>query len=213
MPATLREPQLSDLDFTDTVVVRAEDAHEGADDTERLLRHLDTVIDAIALKIELGHDDIRLWRTLAGFYLANDRAADYNDLARKYLAKSGVPLRLDQPAVSFTLPVKVNFDDIPKLDAVRSASASPAGAVIDFGAVRRLSAGGLIALTELLSGLGEAHGRLQLRGVEAFIDGIERAIGSGQGTQEMQELARAYKSFVASSCNHPPIKEQGPASS
>jgi len=197
MPAKLSELELSDLDFTDTVVMRGSETNEAADPTDRLLTQLDTIVDSIALKVEFGSPDERLWRILAGVYLALDRGADYGDLVRKHLAVFGRPLQLDQPAVSFVLPAKVNFDDIPKLDMIRSACASPGGAVIDFSAVRRLSAGGLIALSELLSALIPMSNLPQMRGVDAFIGSIEGAIKAGQGTREMQELISTYRRYAA----------------
>jgi hypothetical protein len=186
----------SNLDFTDTVAVHEVQPREAVDPTERLLKHLDTVVDAMALRIEFGSTDTRLWRLLAGFYLATERSADYNDLARKHLIAFGRPLQIDQPAVSFMLPVKVNYDDIPKLDMVRSACAAPGGAVIDFGAVRRLSSGGLVALSELLNGLHHVTGLVQMRGLEGFIEGIEAAIQSGQGSKEMTDLVASYQRYL-----------------
>jgi hypothetical protein len=200
MPAKLSELELSDLDFTDTVVMRGAETNEAADPAERILRQIDTLIDSIALKVEFGSTDPRLWRILAGVYLANERIADYNDLVRKHLALFGSPLRLDQPPVTFGLPVKVNFDDIPKLDMIRSACASPGGAVIDFSAVRRLSSGGLIALTELLNALAGLAEQPLLRGLDYFIDSVEGAIKGGQGTRDMLELVAAFRRY----CNaHP----------
>ncbi|MCC6535290.1 MAG: hypothetical protein IT531_22305 [Burkholderiales bacterium] len=196
MPATLSE---LDLDFTDTVVMRGAETNEAVDPTERILKHLDLLMDSIALKVEFGSADPRLWRLLAGFYLATERSRDYNDLVRKHLAAFGRGLQLDQPAVSFALPVKVNFDDIPKLDMVRSACASPGGAVIDFTAVRRLSAGGLIALAELLGALGQLDDLPQMRAIEGFIASIEGAVKAGQGTREMQELLASYRRYAAQS--------------
>ena len=196
MPAKLSELELSDLDFTDTVVMRGAETNEAADPTLRLLSHLDAVMDSIALKLEFGATDPRLWRVLAGFYLATERPADYNDLVRKHLSAFGRPLQLDQPAVSFVLPVKVNFDDLPKLDMIRSACASPGGAVLDFSAVRRLSTGGLIALSELFGALISLQQHPQLRGVEPFIASIEAAIKGGQGTKDMQELVAAYHRYA-----------------
>ena len=197
MPATLSELELSNLDFTETVGVREADAPDAVDPTERLLKYLDTVIDAIALRVEFGSNDIRLWRLLAGFYLAAERSSDYNDLARKYLVAFGRPLQIDQPAVTFILPVKVNFDDIPKLEMVASACAAPGGAVIDFCAVRRLSTGGLVALSELLQGLNQITGLVQMRGMGAFVDGIVDAIKTGQGTPEMHQLVANYRNYCA----------------
>ena len=195
MPAKLNDQELSDLDFTDTVVMRGADTNEATDPTARILRQLDVLIDSIALKVELGATDPRLWRILAGFYLAAERIADYNDLVRKHLAQFGAPLRIDQPPVTFTLPVKVNFDDIPKLDMIRSACASPGGAVIDFSAVRRLSSGGLIALAELLTALAAMKELPLLRGLDTFIDSVESVVAAGQGTREMQELLNAYRRY------------------
>lgn len=195
MPARLSEAELSDLDFTDTVVMRNVEPSAGIDATERILRHLDTLIDSIALKVEFGSTDSRLWRILAGVYLAGERIQDYNDLVRKHLVQFGYPLRIDQPPVSFVLPVKVNFDDIPKLDMIRSACASPGGAVLDFSAVRRLSSGGLIALSELLNALMQMKDLPQLRGLQGFIDSIEGAVKSGQGTKEMQDLMATFRRY------------------
>ena len=195
MPAMLSELELSDLDFTDTVVMRGAETNEAADPTARILRQLDHLIDSIALKVEFGSTDPCLWRILAAFYLANERIADYNDLVRKHLAQFGTPLRLDQPPISFVLPVKVNFDDIPKLDMIRSACASPGGAVIDFSAVRRLSSGGLIALSELLNALVPLQELPLLRGLDTIVDSVEAAIKAGQGTREMQELTSAFRRY------------------
>lgn len=200
MPAVLSELELSDLDFTDTVVMRGAHASEATDPTVRILRQFDALVDSIALKVEFGSTDPRLWRILAGVYLADERIVDYNDLIRKHLARFGTPLELDQPPVSFVLPVKVNFDDIPKLDMVRSACAAPGGAVIDFSAVRRLSSGGLIALAELLTALVPMKELPLLRGLDTFVDSVEAAIKAGQGTREMQDLTAAYRRY----CNaHP----------
>lgn len=196
MPAKLIELELSDLDFTDTVVMRGSETNEAADPTDRVLKQLDTIVDSIALKVEFGSTDQRLWRILAGVYLALERVADYGDLVRKHLAVFGHPLQLDQPAVSFTLPAKVNFDDIPKLSMIRSACVSPGGAVIDFSAVRRLSAGGLIALSELLAALIQVSDLPQMRGMDAFIGSIEGAIKAGQGTKEMQDLIATYRRYA-----------------
>ena len=195
MPAKLSELELSDLDFTDTVVMRGDETNEAVDPTERILRQIEILVDSIALKVELGSTDPRLWRILAGVYLANERIADYNDLVRKHLARFGCPLRLDQPPLTFVLPVKVNFDDIPKLDMIRSACASPGGAVIDFSAVRRLSSGGLIALTELLNALAGLNEVPLLRGLESFVESVEGAIGGGQGTRDMHELLGAFRRY------------------
>ncbi len=205
MPATVSELQQSNLDFTETVTVQEPEAREAVDPTERLLKQLDTVIDAIALRVEFGATDTRLWRLLAGFYLATGRSADYNDLARKHLVAFGRPLQIDQPAVTFVLPVKVNYDDVPKIDMVRSACASPGGAVIEFGAVRRLSTGGIVALAQLLSGLNQVTGMVQMRGLDAFIESIEAAIKSGQGTKEMHDLVSTYRSYVAA---HTALREE-----
>ena len=210
MPATLSELEQSNLDFTETVMVHDEGAREVVDPIERLLKHLDTVIDAIALRVEFGATDSRLWRVLAGFYLATERPVDYNDLARKHLVAFGRPLQIDQPAVTFVLPVKVNYDDIPKLEMVKSACASPGGAVMDFGAVRRLSTGGIVALAELLNGLNQITGLVQMRGLDAFIDGIDAAIKSGQGTKEMHDLVAAYRRYVAA---HTTVPEESEAPS
>ena len=197
MPATLSELEQSNLDFTETVMVHEPEVRGVADPTERLLKHLDSVIDAMALRVEFGATDTRLWRLLAGFYLAAERTADYNDLARKHLSAFGRPLQIDQPAVSFVLPVKVNYDDIPSIEMVRSASASPGGAVMEFGAVRRLSTGGIVALCELLRGLNQITSMVQMRGLDGFIESIEAAIKSGQGTKEMNDLVSSYRSYVA----------------
>jgi len=203
MPAKLSE--LDDLDFTDTVVMRDLGHSHSVDAVERVLHHLDVLVDSIALKVEFGSTDPRLWRILAGFYLAAERIADYNDLVRKHLMQFGYPLRIDQPPVSFVLPVKVNFDDIPKLDMIRSACASPGGAVIDFSAVRRLSSGGLIALSELLYALASMQDLPQLRGLEGFIESIEGAIKSGQGTREMQDLMTSFRRYTS---QHPLRQEE-----
>jgi hypothetical protein len=205
MPATLSELEQSNLDFTETVMARAGEVREVVDPTERLLQDLDTVIDALALRVELGATDTRLWRLLAGFYLATERRADYNDLARKHLATFNRPLQIDQPAVAFALPVKVNYDDVPSLDMVRSACASPGGAVMEFGAVRRLSTGGIVALTELLTGLNQVTGMVQMRGLAAFIESIEAAIKAGQGTKEMNDLLASYRGYVAA---HTALREE-----
>jgi hypothetical protein len=197
MPAKLSEFELSDLDFTDTVVMRGEETNEAVDPTERILGQLDLLVDSIALKVELGSADSRLWRILAGVYLAAERIADYNDLVRKHLAQFGSPLRIDQPPLSFDLPVKVNFDDIPKLDMIRSACASPGGAVLDFSAVRRLSAGGLIALCELMSAMAAMKEQPLLRGLESFVESLRSAIAAGQGTREMQELIAVFRRYGA----------------
>ena len=197
MPAKLSEVELSDLDFTDTVVMRGEETNEAVDPTERILGQLDLLVDSIALKVELGSNDARLWRILAGVYLAAERIADYSDLVRKHLAQFGTPLRIDQPPVSFALPVKVNFDDIPKLDMMRSACASPGGAVLDFSAVRRLSSGGLIALCELMSAMAGLKEQPLLRGLESFVESLEGAIAAGQGTREMQELIAVFRRYHA----------------
>jgi len=202
MPAKLSELELSDLDFTDTVVMRGSETNEAADPTLRLLKHLDMVMDSIALKVGFGSNDPRLWRVLAGFYLATERPADYNDLVRKHLAAFGHPLQLDQPAMSFVLPVKVNFDDIPKLNMIRTACSSPGGAVLDFSAVRRLSAGGLIALSELFGALVPLQPHPQLRGIDSFIASIEAAIKAGQGTKDMQDLLSSYRRYAAAHPRH-----------
>lgn len=197
MPAMLSELELSDLDFTDTVVMRGSETNEAVDPTERILKHLDMLVDSLALKVEFGSTDSRLWRILAGFYLAAERTADYGDLVRKHLSVFGHPLRLDQPPVGFVLPVKVNFDDIPKLELIRSACASPGGAIIDFSAVRRLSSGGLIALSELLAALSPLPDVPQLRGIDAFVASIESAMNAGQGTREMQDFMTAFRRYMA----------------
>ena len=204
MPATLSELDLSDLDFTDTVIMRGSETNEAADPTERVLKQLDTVVDSMALKVEFGSTDERLWRILAGVYMAMERITDYNDLVRKHLAKFGRPLQLDQPGVTFGLPAKVNFDDIPKLNLIRSACETSGGATIDFSAVRRLSAGGIIALAELLLALVPVTTLPKMRGIEAFVASLEGVIKAGQGTKEMQDLLAAYRRFVIA---HPKIQE------
>jgi len=208
MPATMiSELELSDLDFTETVMLRSSESSEGTDGTDRVLKHLDTLIDSIALKVECGSTDERLWRILAGVYMAMERITDYNDLVRKHLATFGRPLKLDQPGITFALPVKVNFDDIPKLDIIMSACATPGGAALDFGAVRRVSGGGMLALSELLLALVSVSVLPQMRGIEAFIGSIEAAIKAGQGAKEMQELVAAYRRFTVA---HP--KQSAPSS-
>ncbi len=205
MPATLSELELSDLDFTDTVMMRGSETNEAADPTERVLKQLDYVIDSMALKIEFGSTDERLWRILAGVYMALERITDYSDLVRKHLTIFGRPLQLDQPGVTFALPAKVNFDDIPKLDMVRSACELPGGATIEFSAVRRLSTGGLISLSELLLALIPIGTLPHMRGIEAFIGSIEGAITAGQGSREMQDLLAAYRRFCVA---HPKIQDE-----
>ena len=197
MPATLSELELSDLDFTDTVVVRNSEANEAADPTEHVLRQLDSVVDSMALKVEFGSTDERLWRVLAGIYMALERITDYNDLATKHLSTFGRPLQLDQPGVTFALPAKVNFDDVPKLDMILSACALPGGATLDFSAVRRLSAGGMISLSELLHALVPITALPTMRGIDAFIASIEGAVKSEQGGGEMKDLLTAYQRFRA----------------
>lgn len=196
MPAMISDLELSDLDFTETVMLRGPEAGEGADGIDRVLKQLDTLIDSIALKVECGSTDERLWRILAGVYMAMERITDYNDLVRKHLATFGRPLELDQPGITFALPAKVNVDDIPKLDLIRSACATPGGAAIDFGAVRRVSAGGMLALAELLNALVPISVLPQMRGIEAFMASIEAAIKAGQDAKEMQELVSAYRRFT-----------------
>lgn len=196
MPAKVSEFELSDLDFTDTVQMHGSTTNEASDPTERVLAQLDVLIDSIALKVECGSKDERLWRVLAGMYMAMERVTDYNDLVRKHLSTFGRPLELDQPGVTFSLPTKLHFDDIPSLDMIRNACASPGGATIDFSAVRRLSAGGLIALSELFLSLGQLRELPQIRGIEAFIGSIEGAVRSGQGSEEMQALIAAYRRFL-----------------
>ena len=198
MPAMISELELSDLDFTETVMLRNTDAQEGAgaDGIDRVLTQLESLIDSIALKVECGSTDERLWRILAGVYMAMERITDYNDLVRKHLATFGRPLKLDQPGITFALPVKVNFDDIPKLDIIMSACATPGGATLDFGAVRRVSGGGMLALSELLLALVSVSVLPQMRGIEAFIGSIEAAIKAGQGAKEMHELVSAYRRFI-----------------
>ena len=208
MPAMISELELSDLDFTETVMLRASESHEVPDGTDRVLKQLDTLIDSIALKVECGSTDERLWRILAGVYMAMERITDYNDLVRKHLATFGRPLKLDQPGITFALPVKVNFDDIPKLDIIKSACATPGGAALDFGAVRRVSGGGMLALSELLLALVAVSVLPQMRGIEAFIGSIEAAIKAGQGAKEMQELVAAYRRFTIA---HPKQSASGSA--
>ena len=196
MQAMISELELSDLDFTETVMLHPGEAQEGSDGTDRVLHQLDVLIDSIALKVECGSTDERLWRILAGVYMAMERITDYNDLVRKHLATFGRPLKLDQPGITFALPVKVNFDDIPKLDLIMSACATPGGAALDFGAVRRVSGGGMLALSELLLALVSVSVLPQMRGIEAFIGSIEAAIKAGQDGKEMQELVSAYRRFT-----------------
>ena len=196
MPAMISELELSDLDFTETVMLHPAEAQEGSDGTDRVLDQLDVVIDSIALKVECGSTDERYWRILAGVYMAMERITDYNDLVRKHLATFGRPLKLDQPGITFALPVKVNFDDIPKLDIIMSACATPGGAALDFGAVRRVSGGGMLALSELLLALVSVNVLPQMRGIEAFIGSIDAAIKAGQESREMQELVSAYRRFT-----------------
>jgi hypothetical protein len=205
MPASLSELELSDLDFTDTVVMRGSETNEAADPTDRVLKQLEIIVDSIALKVELGATDTRLWRILAGVYLAMDRVADYGDLMKKHLTTFGSPLKLDQPAVTFALPVKVNFDDIPKLDMLRSAMVAPGGAIIDFTAVRRLSSGGLIALSELLMALLPVRDPPQMRGLEGFVASVEGAVKAGQGSREMQDLVATYRRYIIA---HPRVHEE-----
>lgn len=196
MPAMISELELSDLDFTETVMLRSPDAEEGPERTDRVLKQLDSLIDSIALTVACGSTDERLWRILAGVYMAMERITDYNDLVRKHLDTFGRPLKLDQPGITFALPVKVNFDDIPKLDIIMSACATPGGATLDFGAVRRVSAGGMLALSELLLALVSVSVLPQMRGIEAFIGSIEAALKAGQDAKEMQELVAAYRRFT-----------------
>ena len=140
--------------------------------------------------------------------MAMERITDYNDLVRKHLATFGRPLKLDQPGITFALPVKVNFDDIPKLDLIMSACATPGGATLDFGQVRRISGGGMLALSELLLALVPVSVLPQMRGIEAFIGSIEAAIKAGQESREMQELVSAYRRF---SIAHPKQPASNPA--
>lgn len=197
MPASFSERELSDLDFTETVMMCGSETNGTADPTEHLLTQLDAIVDAIALKVEFGSVDERLWRVLAGVYMAMERITDYNDLVRKHLTTFGQPLKLDQPGVTFALPSKVNVDDIPNLNMIRTASASPGGATIDFSLVRRISSGGLIALAELLLALMPVSMLPQLRGIEVFVGSVEAVIKSGQGTKEMQDFVSAYRRFSA----------------
>ena len=206
MPAMTSELELSDLDFTATVMLPTAESREATDGTDRVLAQLEVVIDSIALKVEVGSTDERLWRILAGVYMAMERITDYNDLVRKHLATFGRSLELDQPGITFALPVKVNRDDIPKLDMIMSACATPGGAALDFGAVRRVSGGGMLALSELLLALVPVSAMPQMRGIEAFIASIEAAIKAGQGGKEMQELVGAYRRFAIA---HP--KQPAPA--
>jgi hypothetical protein len=78
-----------------------------------------------------------------------------------------------------------------------SACALPGGATIYFSIVRRLSAGGMIALSELLLALIPLSVLPQMRGMEAFVASIESAVKSGQGTKEMQDFMVAYRRFLA----------------
>lgn len=199
------DTEASDLDFTATVVLRAPETNEAVDPAERVLRQLESIVDSIALKIELGSTDERLWRILAAVYLGMERTADYGELVRRHLAVLGKPLQLEQPAVVFALPVKVNFDDVPKIEVVRNACASPNGAVVDFTAVRRLSAGGLIALSELLAALATGGVMPHMRGLESFIASIEAAVKAGQGTKDMQDLIATYRRYALA---HP--RDAGP---
>jgi len=208
MPATFSKLELSDLDFTDTVVMRESETNEAADPTDRVLEELECVIDSMALKVEFGSTDERLWRVLAGVYMALERITDYNDLVRKHLSTFGRPLQLDQPGVTFALPAKVNFDDVPKLDVILSACALPGGATLDFSAVRRLSTGGLISLSELLLALVPIGTLPKLRGFEAFIAGIEGTVKAEQGSGEMQDLLAAYQRFRAA---HPKQQNESAA--
>lgn len=197
MPAPVNEGQLSDLDFTSTVALHAPQANEITDPTERLLQQLDTLVDSIALKIELGSTDERLWRILGALYMATERNADLSDLVKRHATVFGRPLELDQPPVLFTLPAKINFDDIPSLDAIRSACGTPGGAVIDFSAVRRISVGGVIALSELLGALAAIEDVPEMRALDAFIASIEAAIQGGRGSHEMRDLVATYGRFAS----------------
>jgi hypothetical protein len=201
MPASIHDGSLSDLDFTSTVALHAPAVNEAADPTERLLQHVESIVDSIALKIELGSTDERLWRILGALYLGSERNADLSDLVKKHSTVFGHPLQFDQPPVLFTLPAKINFDDIPKIEMVRSACATPGGAIMDFSAVRRISVGGLIALTELLGALAGVTDVPEMRALEAFIGSIEHAIKGGQGSREMQDLVAAHGRYAMSRAN------------
>lgn len=201
MPASVNDGLLSDLDFTSTVALHAPDANEAADPTERLLQHVEAIVDSIALKIELGSTDERLWRILGALYLGCERNADLSDLVKKHSVVFGHPLQFDQPPVLFTLPVKINFDDVPKIEMVRSACATPGGAIMDFSAVRRISVGGVIALTELLGALAAVEVVPEMRALDAFIGSIEHAIKLGQGSREMQDLVAAHQRYVMARAN------------
>jgi hypothetical protein len=206
MSASLSALDLSDPDFTDTVEIRGHESNEASEPTERLLAQLDSVVDAIALKVELGSTDERLWRVLAGIYTATERITDHNDLMQKHLRIFGRSLELGQPGVTFSLPIKVNVDDVPRADVIRAVCSSPGGVTIDFSTARRVSAGGLLALSELMTALTNFTVLPQMRGIDAFVASVDGMVRAGRGTSEMTDFLRAYRRFVSA---HP--RERTPA--
>ena len=98
MTAQSRPDEPADLDFTAAVDSPAVSLHSDTDDpTEKLLSQADALIDAAQLQVALGNRDARLWRLLAAALRGADRAAEYEELAKKHQAAFGAPLVLNAP--------------------------------------------------------------------------------------------------------------------
>jgi hypothetical protein len=196
MSTATRASESSDLDFTATIVTRTQDIRVTSDDAvDKLLRQTDTLMDAAQLQITLGCRDQRVWKLLAAVYIGADRIAEYNELARNFQSTFGLPLKLDLPAAVFELPEKINDDSVPDIAAVKSACASPGGAVVDFSDVRRASSGGLAELARFLAVFEPSEPEPELRGMEPFVNSVTAVAQTERGSREMWDLLFALKRF------------------
>jgi hypothetical protein len=196
--------EFSDLDFTSTIVKHARDLPiPDIDPITKVLKQVESLIDTLELKVELGSHDQRLWRLLAGLYLAGERTSDYNDLICKYQAAFGQPLKLlAQSAAVIALPIKVNKESVPVVAEVKALAELPAGVVVDFSEVRRASTGGIVALTGFLAAFHDSSVSPQLRGAEPFMASVERAAIGDTGSRELWELLLAYRKFLRDDKGH-----------
>ena len=205
MPSTRPTDSAPDLDFTTTVVLHAQDLRvQVQDPAVRILEQAERLADTMSLQLTLGSRDPRIWHLLAGLYLGSRRSADYDELSKRHIAMFGTPLQLELPAAVFTLPDKINQDSLPAAGAVKSACASPGGAVIDFSNVRRASTGGIAELGRLLLELADTPQAPELRGVEDFLKSVQTVAETERGSQAMWDLLFAYPRF----CHDPKSFEE-----
>lgn len=198
----MRSTDIFNLDFTST---GAFDSLETRSQLDRVAAMTNEATQVLEETIAGGCKEESAWRMLASLYLGVGNVNAFNELEARHEREFGVTmfqiLHVPKPPREesrklFQMPARITAGSLPPIEEVLAACASDAGAALDFSRVRGADAPGLQEFTFYLGRLPHNQDRPEMPGVERFMDNLQKAAESENGTRLMWDVLFTYHMLV-----------------